>query len=199
MNEADPPRLSQRLRVFVAIPVPHSAVHEFAAVQDRLRRVAAKQRIELRLTPKHQFHLTLAFLGNVEVTQLRRIFEITLATTRACPQCTLRPLGLVALPSASHARVIAIALEESSGRLTSFVSSLHSGLRRAGCELQYRDLHAHVTVARMRVAQRASEMAAEDVTAVSPILAREVVVFQSVLNPTGAEYHRLLSVEFGFP
>ena len=53
----------EKLRLFVAIPVPEEARTEMARVQDDLRRFAEAN--DIRWVDPAQFHLTLKFLGDV--------------------------------------------------------------------------------------------------------------------------------------
>jgi len=195
MSESDASASHQSLRIFVAIPVPQDIARQLRSVQAHLAEAARLQRVKLRLTPNHQFHMTLAFLGNIDQGKLSSVLDATANATRGCPPCTVKPQGFVALPSANRARVITIAFEEASGRLASFVVSLHANLRQCGCALESRAFYAHVTLARMRYAQCAPGLSSSWVESIGPMQPREVAVFQSVLKPSGAEYRRLFSVD----
>lgn len=195
MNDSDLHSASQTLRIFVAAALPKQTVRELANVQQHLENVCARQRIKLRLTPAHQFHLTLAFLGNIRQELLESVFEVVRTTAGSFPECELRPIGLRALPTASRARVIAMSFEERSERLASLVAALHAGLQECGCECERRAFLAHVTIVRLPVPRYIPNI--EVLDEVSAVRLREVTVFQSVLKATGAEHRRLFSCQLG--
>ena len=196
MSPEDASQSSPPMRIFVALTVPSDSVQQLTQVQRHLDDAARRQRTRLRLTPSHQFHMTLAFLGNVGEGRLEAVFDAISAVTRLCLQCELCPKRLVALPSPSRARVIALAFEEATGQLSPFVASLHSRLRGCGCELEDRAFYAHITLARFREAQRTPVFDEQCLSAVASVHTPEVVVFRSILRHSGAEYHRLHSAAF---
>lgn len=59
------------MRLFVGLPFPHQARRDFLLVQKRLQRNAVKG----NFTSVGNFHLTLAFLGEMEEERLPAVFE----------------------------------------------------------------------------------------------------------------------------
>lgn len=59
------------MRLFIGLPFPHQARRDFLLVQKRLQRNAVKG----NFTSGGNFHVTLAFLGEVEEDRLPAVFE----------------------------------------------------------------------------------------------------------------------------
>ena len=59
------------MRLFIGLPFPHQARRDFLLVQKRLQRNAVKG----HFTSGGNFHVTLAFLGEVEEDRLPAVFE----------------------------------------------------------------------------------------------------------------------------
>jgi len=144
------------VRLFVAIVPPPSALAELAAAVDQLRAradslpLSASQ--QLRWTSSEQWHLTLAFLGEVDdvvVAKLRPRLERAAARH---PAQLLAIAGGGAFPSARKARVLWAGLRADNRALGGLAASVAAGARRAGAPSPDEDrrFKAHLTLARCR-------------------------------------------------
>lgn len=185
------------LRTFVALALPEPALRQLASAQMQLDETSRRNGTRLRLTPSHQFHITLAFLGDVATAQVQPIIEATREVAAQHSGCHLVPRALVAFPSTRRARVIVVTYEEISGNLSKLVSVLHDRLRECGCSLENRAFRAHVTLARLRKAQQMSLQEVATGPLAGPILCQRIVVFESELKATGAEHRPLGHAELG--
>ena len=181
------------LRVFVALTIPEPTARQLLATQSRLNEATQRIGVNLRLTPSHQFHVTLAFLGNVTSEQIQSIVDVTVRSAARNSACQLSARGLTALPPKGRARVIAVSFEETTGALLDLVTSLQAGLRVCGHALENRAFHAHITVARLRAPQKIPQNSLGLTSAIEPFRCRDITVFQSVLRPDGAKYESLYS------
>jgi RNA 2',3'-cyclic 3'-phosphodiesterase len=184
------------LRLFIALMLPDSLKRRLATAQELVDTAARRSAVNLRLTPAHQLHMTLAFLGEVASELLGSIAQTVHQTCAAYAGDTLAPRGLIALPSARRARAIAVEFEEPSGEFARFVASLHGGLRRCGCVVERRAFFAHVTIARLRAPGK-MVLDKVDLSVIDQFPAREIALIHSTLKATGAEYRTLSSVTLG--
>jgi 2'-5' RNA ligase len=197
VSDLEQPQPLPKLRLFVALAVPQSTVEQLLVAQRPLAEAAQLRGMSLRLTPSHQFHMTLAFLGDVPSDQVQPIIDSARNAAAQYHGCTMTPRGFVALPSVRHARVVAVSWDEPTGELASFVASLHTGLRACGCDIEKRAFRAHITVARLRAPHPFAVEQLGPIPGVEPFFAREIAVIQSELRPQGPAYNRLSSATLG--
>jgi RNA 2',3'-cyclic 3'-phosphodiesterase len=189
--------LPERLRVFVALVAPERAVTQLQAAQAKLNEAAQSGQVALRLTPSHQFHMTLAFLGEISAAQVQPVIVAASDAARTQRGWTLAPRTFVALPSAKRMRVIAVSFEDATGEFSQFVLSLHAALRNCGCSIEERAFHAHITVARLRAPRRVPLEGLDVTSTIEPFFTREIAVVQSILSSKGSEYRRLAAYSLG--
>jgi len=150
-GEVDPTWPPDRAaRRFLALAVP-------AAVRDELARATAHLRTpgaELRPTPPAGWHVTLAFLGELDPAEAVVATEVAGATLAVAadapaPELVVRRAGRFG------DRVLVVQLEEQPGQaLEAVVERLHAALRAAGLEVPDRAFRPHLTLARARRARR---------------------------------------------
>jgi RNA 2',3'-cyclic 3'-phosphodiesterase len=136
------------MRLFVAIVPPPEVLDELAAAVEPLR-IAAP---ELRWTGRESWHLTLAFLGEVEEGLLAELSIRLERAARRHEQQRLSIAGGGAFPSASRARVVWAGFRADSRALAALAASVAAGARRAGAPPpdEGRRYHPHLTLARCR-------------------------------------------------
>jgi 2'-5' RNA ligase len=176
------------MRVFVALPMPGTVVSQLAAVQQALTEVAECNATALRLVPEHQFHITLAFLGEIAEAQLPAVISASEDVARRVAAFQVSATRLVVLPSAQRPRVIGVALDATDDSLLRAVALLHASLRQAGFALEQRAFRAHVTLARLKAAGRMFLQPELSEAQVAPFICAKVTVFQSELSHAGAHY-----------
>ncbi|MGO8962076.1 MAG: RNA 2',3'-cyclic phosphodiesterase [Streptosporangiaceae bacterium] len=165
------------MRLFVAIVPPPSALAELSAAVQKLRaqgddpgrgaapapvladrppadddRLAAGTGQRLRWTSTEQWHLTLAFLGEVDDAVLAKLLP---RLERAVPRHPVQRLAIAgagAFPSPRKARVLWAGLRADNRALGALATSVAAAARRAGAAAADEDrrFKAHLTLARCR-------------------------------------------------
>ena len=136
------------MRLFVAIVPPPDVLGELAAVVAPLR--AAQP--ELRWTGPEDWHLTLAFLGEVAETTVPGL-SARLARAAARHQVQhLAVRGGGAFPGPARARVLWAGIEADGRHLAALAASVAAGALRAGAGPpdEGRRYRPHITLARCR-------------------------------------------------
>lgn len=136
------------MRLFVAVEPPDAALAELQDAVAPLRATAP----ELRWTGTASWHLTLAFLGEVDDTVLPGLSaRLERAANRHPPQ-RLAIAGGGAFPSARRAQVLWAGIESDARALGSLAASVAAAARRAGAPPpdEHRKYRAHLTLARCR-------------------------------------------------
>jgi RNA 2',3'-cyclic 3'-phosphodiesterase len=137
------------MRLFVAVAPPAAVLDELEAASAPFR----AGRPELRWTSRDAWHITLAFLGEVDgLTTGRLIPRLERAASGHGP-FSLAFAGAGAFPAASRARVLWSGLSGDRGSLAALAESVAAGARRAGATPpdEGRPFRPHLTLARCRM------------------------------------------------
>lgn len=168
------------MRLFVAIVPPPAALEELAAAVDPLRAA----RPELRWTTAADWHLTLAFLGEVAAEVLPELGRRLERAAGRHPAQRLAITGGGAFPGRTRARVLWAGIQAGPG-LAALAASVAAGARRAGAPPpdEGRRYRAHLTLARCREpASVAAETDALTVLTGTPWTATDIHLIRSNLS-----------------
>jgi 2'-5' RNA ligase len=130
------------MRAFVALTPPQAVLAELAAVVDPLR--AAHP--DLRWTPTAQWHLTAAFLGEIDERVLPALIE---RLGRAARRHRPMPLGFEGAGRFGD-RVLWIRVGGRVDALRRLAASVAAAARRTGIAVDDRPYRPHLTLARAR-------------------------------------------------
>lgn len=136
------------MRLFVAIVLPPPALEELMVAVDPLRLRAP----DLRWTSSQAWHLTLAFLGEVQEPSVPELsVRLERAAARHPPQ-RVAISGGGAFPSAARARVLWAGFSADDRALAALAASVAAGARRAGAPPpdEGRKYRPHITLARCK-------------------------------------------------
>jgi 2'-5' RNA ligase len=148
-----------------------------------------------------RFHLTLKFLGNIEI---HRVADLSAAAERATAQLTSFSIiieGAGAFPPNGQPRVIWIGIKDPSGHLEELQNHLEDECKVAGFAREERKFSPHLTLARIRNPKGARELAlTHQKMGFEPVEMKvtSLNVFRSELSPAGSKYtliseHKLAS------
>lgn len=179
---------SPRARLFVALELPDAVREGLAAWQ-----LAELEPIPvLRPVAPEALHVTLAFLGYRPEREIERVAGLLDGIDRPAPELRFLPEPAARPPG--RPRVFAIEAEsEGAVALQAAVSDALSSARLY--EPEKRDFWPHVTLARVRRGRHPGPVTAEPPAEV--LAAAEVVLYQSLLSPSGARYKALGRLSLG--
>jgi RNA 2',3'-cyclic 3'-phosphodiesterase len=146
------------MRLFVAIAPPPAVLDELDALVEPLR----ARRLDLRWTSREAWHVTLAFLGQVdEATAVRLLPRLELAAGLH-QQVRLAFAGAGAFPAATRANVLWGGLSGDRRALARLAESVAAGASRAGAPPpdKGRRFQPHLTLARCRTPADVTELVA---------------------------------------
>ena len=178
------------MRLFLALPVSDLAESALAAVQSKLK--------VGRLTLPEQFHVTLAFLGDVRPGEAEEL-DATLSAM-VLPAVRIEIAGIGHFGRGKPRLVYAAVTPDAA--LTALQGKVAQAARRAGITVERRKFVPHVTLARLSGRE-------EDAAAVAsfaegagalrlPVEApRHIVLYQSHLRPGGPVYDVLAEYPLG--
>ena len=191
---ADPDLLTGRL--FFAVPVPNPSKAPIEALLPEVSRAVP----EARMTSASGWHLTLAFLGQVRPESAADVVKVGETAVVGVSPVRLHLEGAGGFPNARKARVLWVGVAGEVEVLTRVAATLAEECRRAGLRFEERDLHPHLTLARLNRPAPLPDRIIEQVSAATPSSppwrARELCCYRSTLSRTGARYEVVRSFPF---
>lgn len=169
-------------RLFIAVSIPESVRANLAHVG-----TAANVRGVKWVKPEN-FHLTLAFLGEVEERHAEAAEDAAYAATEAYSErLRLVAQGLGAFPNEQRATILWAGLTGDVPALKELQAALTTELKQAGFALDDKRFRPHITLARFRAPQPMPERLPRlQVFGEWPVT--ELQLIESQLHPTGARY-----------
>jgi 2'-5' RNA ligase len=164
-------------RLFVAVRPPDAVLDAVGAL--------AIDTGDGRRTTREQWHVTLQFLGNrADVDAVATALQ-----GLPVPAATARLSGLGAFPNARRARVLWLGVGAGSETFVALAKEVGVRLAPLGHEPEARPFHAHLTLARFKLAADVRDLVSVGSEVVGPPwIVDEVTVFESRLQRAGAEY-----------
>ena len=146
------------MRLFVAIAPPPAVLDELDALVEPLR----ASRLDLRWTSREAWHVTLAFLGQVDETAAARLLPRLERAAGRHQQVRLAFAGAGAFPAATRANVLWSGLAGDRRALARLAESVAAGASRAGAPPpdKGRRFQPHLTLARCRMPADVTELVA---------------------------------------
>jgi 2'-5' RNA ligase len=190
--------MQRSVRTFIAVEISSEVQIRAARLIAKLEATGANVRW---VKPEHM-HLTLKFLGDVD---LREIPEVCAAVERATadvPPFSLRLVGAGAFPNLSHPRTVWIGADEGADEIDALHKALDASLAEIGFRAEQRRFRAHLTIGRVRNADRGmaelAQVLAEHADYVAGVIdVDEVVTFSSELDRGGPIHEPLATAELG--
>jgi 2'-5' RNA ligase len=180
--------MSLTIRSFIAIELNKDIQESLAKIQSQLRAARA----DVKWVKPENIHLTLKFLGNIDIdliTKINGIFEELGKKYQSFP-ADLNTLG--AFPKIKNPRVIWFGMQKGKDEVIVIVKELEEQLAKIGIAKEEKEFHPHVTLGRLRSPyNRASLVEALEKNSKVPTLnftVDKIVLFKSTLTPKGPIY-----------
>jgi 2'-5' RNA ligase len=135
------------MRLFIAVVPPEAALDDLEAHVTPRREADARQP-EIRWTDRHQWHVTLAFLGNVPERRLDDLTEVVEHSAARHDHLILQLAGAGAFPNPYAARVLWTGVEELRGDLAALAHGIRTTANSVGATPDGTRFHPHVTLGR---------------------------------------------------
>ena len=172
-----------RVRAFFGLPLPD----EHREVLEGFLASCSAISPEFRWTPAANLHLTVRFLGQVDLTLAEGIADRLVALH----SLDLRLGDLGTFRRGRLARVVWLGLSAGVQELGALAAAVEAECVRAGLEAESRAFNAHLTLARARARDGASLPALPEVPDLPAWRAGEVVLYRSRPGRTGSIYEPL--------
>jgi 2'-5' RNA ligase len=191
---------TEKLRLFVAIPVPDAVREEMLRVQRELQLLAPRGAV--RWARAEQFHLTLRFLGDVSSNRVTALQAAVRAVCSGAPASPLRALGVGFFPNVRSPRVVWVGINDG-GRLAELQKKIENVVSPFTDEPGGEHFAGHVTLGRFKQFKRQEigKLAAGAETMKDRVFgewtARKIELIRSELSSSGAHYTVLAAFSLG--
>jgi len=177
------------IRAFVALPVAGDVKIRLAALQRELgtRLHGAKW------TSPAGLHLTIKFLGEISAPTVEMVIT-ALDGMAAGPPFDLGFSRLGVFPDKGKARVLWIGSETGNAECVKLAGMVEKSMEEVGFPREKRPFKAHLTLARFRIPSGIPGEVLDSMTDIQPCAVDRVVLYRSVLKPSGAEYSEIHSI-----
>ncbi|MCI0706011.1 MAG: RNA 2',3'-cyclic phosphodiesterase [Ignavibacteriae bacterium] len=180
------------IRSFIALPASDVLREKISRVQQELQQGHADVRWEL----PGKFHITLKFLGNVELQVLEKLMAALSVDAARHPAFELVYQGVGAFPDVDKPRVVWVGTN-TNDVLISLQQSVEKICEQFGFAREGRAFHPHITLGRVkstRNIQRLTEKLKKLTFDPTNFLCAELLVMRSTLHPSGSEYSVVKSI-----
>lgn len=181
----------ERVRSFIAVAVPPEAAELIRAAQERLRKAEPR----IKWVNPAGFHLTLKFLGEVEMGRLTATWETVDGALEGMGAFSMRFRGVGAFPSLSRPRVVWAGVAEGARELSEVAKRVERACSEHEFEVESRPFAAHLTLGRARepgpnpaLTELMKELADAEL---GQAAVDRVLLMRSELTRQGAIYHEL--------
>ena len=178
-------------RAFLAIPLPQQLQDSIRSVQRQLQ----TQIPDARWVRPKNLHLTLHFFGETEQEVLEKI-KVSVLSVKGCRRPFMVEVkGLGAFPNLHRPRIIWLDLEPKD-QLRQLHQECSKALHQAGVVTETRPYSPHLTICRLRRPQPdlTDLFSSVGQTHIGRLSVDKLVLFESRLQPGGAEHIPLLTV-----
>ena len=139
---------------------------------------------DFRWATAGNLHLTVRFIGNVELALVEGIADRLEASAGPAFRLALGDVGL--FRRSRLARVVWLGISEGDGALQALAARVETECRNAGLAGEVRPFQPHLTLARARARDGASLPELPPVVRLDPWTAKELVLYRSHLGKGGA-------------
>ena len=178
------------MRCFIAIDLPQKIKNVLGAVINASKRHSKS----IRWIAPDNIHLTLKFLGEIEESLIPVIKERLSASCSPHKTFTINITGAGAFPNFRSPNVLWFGIEDSE-ELKRLYNNIEDAISLLGFKKEGRKFSPHLTIGRVKdkngIESALKEFAAFKDRRFGSIEISEVVLMQSILKPSGAEYSRL--------
>ena len=189
----------EQIRSFIAIELPEELKLGLAQLQDRLK---SGRQPWIKWVDPYSIHLTLKFLGNIEVDRIGAITRAIETAVQGIPPFHLEVKDLGVFPNLRRVQVIWVGISGAVDRLGQLQQRLESNLTPLGFTPEARTFTPHLTLARLRNQASLDErqnlgqlIGSTKFEATYSIEVETINLMRSQLTREGAIYNKISSVE----
>lgn len=186
---------NRTIRTFIAFKLPEKILLYISEIQKKLKSC----RFKARWVRPENIHLTLKFLGDVEISDIGKISDAISESADGFAPISIRAKGIGVFPSIKRPKVLWIGISGQMDELVGLQQKLDENLSKLGFPKEKRAFNGHLTLARAKEYIDPKKMIDAMIKfkefESEPFTADRLIFFRSRLKPSGAEYSELASAE----
>ena len=178
----------EMIRTFIAIELPKEIHDSFQKVQDDLKASMP----DVRWTKYGNVHLTLKFLGDVQISRIDAIKKAIRNIGGQFSPFTVSFTGIGGFPNTRKPRIVWVGLEKGTDKLVDMAKQIEASMNKLGFPREKRPFRPHLTIGRIRHLSNpeAMEKAFEQsgVGGLGGFTVERISLIKSQLDPAGSIY-----------
>ena len=182
------------MRSFIAIDLPAGLKSSISGVTHSV----SGSSWGIRWVPVENMHLTLKFLGEIKDDLIAAIEMKLMVICGRYQPLAIDIKGVGAFPNLRNPNVLWVGIGPSE-RLAALFAEIDAGLSEMGFERESRRFSPHLTIGRVKdrrdIDSVIKELATYKYTFFGTIEVREILLMESVLKPSGAEYSKVAVIK----
>ena len=179
------------MRAFIAIEIPHSLQEKMGSLQKELKKSGA----DVRWTKPEGVHLTLKFLGEINQEKVKKLIAKLKDDIPSFDPLKICLKGLGGFPNLNRPRVLWLGVEPAGQGLKQLQKEIEKSLQPLGFPQEGRDFKPHLTLGRVKSFQGQTALIRmvkdKENIELGEFTTDCYYLFQSILKPSGAEYHKI--------
>jgi RNA 2',3'-cyclic 3'-phosphodiesterase len=188
--------MQRSVRTFIAVEVSS----EVRLRAGRLIGLLEATGSNVRWVKPEQLHLTLKFLGDVDLRDIPEVCAAVSRATSTVPPFTMRIAGAGAFPNLHRPRTVWLGADEGVGEMGILHQRIESALAELGFRGEHRQFRPHLTIGRVRNADQGIDALADALSENRDFVAGlldvdEVVTFSSERERSGPIHEPLAIAE----
>lgn len=188
--------MSSEARVFAGVDLHLSVCEKLILMQEDLHPIIKQREARVRWTAPENLHVTLKYIGEVDRSLIRHLHKAVETATAKHKPFLFMCAGLGAFPGGDCPRILHVPVTENAEKIEALASDIEEALAEIGFAEAAQPFHPWVTLGRVKT--RSERIDLRDVMEALQGLklgateVRDVVLYESLLTPKGAQY-RVLS------
>ena len=186
-------QIREQIRAFLALELPENAIKFL----DEIAAVLKQSRADVRWTRSGSIHVTLKFLGNIEVSRISDVERAIDPVLRSQTPFVTAISGLGVFPNLMRPRVIWVGLDDNSGHLGRMAGLIDRALDNIGFEPESRPYNPHLTLGRTKSDKGKDTLVdlIRNLECKGPSFELDrATLFQSILGQNGPQVHSDIDV-----
>jgi len=181
----------ENIRTFIAIELTPEIHHKLQQLQD----VQKSAMPDVRWTKPGNIHLTLKFLGDVEVSRIDKISGIIKDVAGNFSPFEISLAGIGAFPNSRKPNIVWVGVEKGAGQLVELAKAIEDAMEKIGFPREKRPFKPHLTVGRIRELKHPEAttkgLEQASVGELGSFTVQKVSLIKSQLDPKGSIYTML--------
>ncbi|MGQ9608202.1 MAG: RNA 2',3'-cyclic phosphodiesterase [bacterium] len=181
----------EALRSFIAVELPNEIHDNLQKLQNNLK----DSMPDVRWVKYGNIHLTLKFLGDVEVSKIEKISKSIQYVADEFSPFTISLAHIGAFPNFRKPSIIWTGVEEGAEKIVEIVEHIESSMEKLGFAREKRPFRPHLTIGRVRELKHPAIMAKSlensEIGEIGKFMVEKLSLIKSQLDPSGSIYTTL--------